>query len=244
MKHRRTNYMNLVLTFGLATVTLFLALFGFELKKNGEPPQAVTDLASPAAAPVAQKPATASVDTTLQEAAGKRFKITKSDLTPQLAATEKDKLEGVLGREMLLAKLTSEALDHRADLVTAARTLVRSRNPRILKLSQTIEGETFASAFIVEDTKACEQTYRQASEATVSLAQVFSDYCVDRNFDYPGGFVEGTPLHLSAHSLEQLSEFEGLDNDLDKLEKVALRGLIIEDFAELYQTTGQLSYAP
>lgn len=179
---------------------------------------------------------------TFQEAANKRFHITKSDVLSQIDGKEATDVKDTLNREMLLAKLTTEVLDHRPDLVESARVQVMARNPKILHLSQIIDGEIFEQKFVVSDTLKCDQIYRQSSENKIVLTQLFSDYCVDRNFDYPGGFRDDVAINLKSYSMDHLADFEGVEIEFDKLHRVALRGLIIEDFTQHYKTTGKLSY--
>lgn len=176
------------------------------------------------------------------EAANKRFHIKKADVLDQVDATSKQQISDTINRETMIAKLISEALDSKPEFVERAKENVLAKKPKILTLSQKIDNEMYQRHFIVSNTLACEKIYQAEAPQSLKLNDLFSEYCVDKIFDYPGGFWEDHEVEIKISEITERTQFEGLDNEFDKLYKLELRSLIISDFAQLYKTTGKLSY--
>jgi hypothetical protein len=176
------------------------------------------------------------------EASAKRFNITDAKILKAVDKAAVSEVKSSLSREVMITKLLAEVLDQKPELVKEAEERVLSSSPKILTLAQKIEGETNRQTFIVSDTRKCAKTYEVAATHTVRLNELFSNYCVDPAFDYPGGFDENEPIEISILAIDSRNGIEGLDNDYDKLVKVKLRGIVKDDFVKRYQETGKLTY--
>lgn len=184
------------------------------------------------------------VKAVFDDAARKRFPVAKADLLSQVADQDHDSVKTSLSREMMISKLISEALDHRPHLLSQAKDQVAARMPEILRLRQTTDGQTSEALLIVADTLSCRSAYEQDMTVTINLERLFDAYCVDPYFDYPGGFGAKAAVEVTILPLSTLSQWEGLDNDYDRLVKTELRRLVVQDFAQHYTSTGSLTYAP
>ncbi len=178
----------------------------------------------------------------LTEAASKRFKITKAKVLDVVEEKDKAEVQDALGREMLIEKLMAEVLDHKPELVEKAKVQVLEMQPKIVTLSQVIDGQPYTQSFIVGDTRKCEKEYEDGKTKKVDFESLKTKYCMDPNFDYPGGFSENQALDFASFDIEMKDQIEGVDNDFDSRVRVKLRGLVVNDFVKQYKATGKLTY--
>jgi hypothetical protein len=177
------------------------------------------------------------------EASKKRFGIKKAPVLNLTADEESSaQIKDTLTREVMIGKLISEALDHKPHLITLSKERTLQKNPKILSLTQKVNEEVYQSHFIVSNTTKCQEAYDQPTPKVLPLKEIFKTYCVDPNFDYPGGFDEKSEVEVKISSIDDVNHFEGLDHELDKLIKIQLRSVIMDDFTKQYQETGKLSY--
>ena len=181
----------------------------------------------------------------LAEAAQKRFgRVSpRGALASIMPSDEKqaEELMGAMAVELLEKRLVVEKMQQDPFFKDAIEQEMRRREPRLMRLTQTLEGGFQAEQWVVViDTTAC--ALQDGSTHEVLVDELEDRFCMHPLLEYPGGFDESRPLALTVHPFEDIATQPDAEIQWSKWLLLEAKQAVTAELVDAYRRDGRLSF--